>query len=240
MTLTAPRRATTSAAALLLLAITALTGCGAPLEATSPAPSTWAIPTEAAVDARTASNAPAGETTVEPSTDPASNPASGAARPLATDTAQPTDIPTATAEISNPTYDINNVDRGDPAQVAWAYLTHRLGHSYTDPAPDAGLTAAAQYATPELANQAADQATAAAADTWDDVQKSQRAAVPTITHLTVYTEPDRTTVIASWTLTVLATGQPSRVTPGLSTSLLLTQLSGTGWLVSADGLHQPD
>lgn len=233
----APRRIT--AAALLALAVT-MTGCATPTEPTTPAPSTWAIPTEAAVDARTAPNAPAAETTVEPSTDPAPNPASSAARPLATDTAQPTDIPTATAEISNPTYDIDNVDRSDPAQVAWAYLTHRLGHSYTDPAPDAGLTAAAQYATPELAHQAADQATAAAADTWDDVQKSQRAAVPTVTHMTVYTEPDRTTVIASWTLTVLATGQPPRVTTGLSTSLLLTQAPGTGWLVSADGLHRPD
>lgn len=227
----APRRI--AAAALLALAVT-MTGCATPSEPTSPAPSTWAIPTETAIDARTAPTVPTPQTAVAPSDDPAS----GAVRPLAIDPVQPTGIPTATAKISNPTYDINNVDLGDPAQVAWAYLTHRLSHSYTDSALNAGLTAAAEYAGPELAARLAGQAEANS-DTWKDLLTEQQTAIATLTRLSVYETGDRATVVTTWALTVSALDRSSRTSAGLSTSVALAR-NQRSWEVVDDSLGIPD
>ena len=214
-------------------AIFALTGCANNGPATTP--STWAIPAETLPAATlstahliTTTPAATGSTTVpSPAPEPAADP------PGRTGSAQPD------SETTNPTYDINQINRADPTQVAWAYLTSRLSNSYTDPTPGSGLANAAQYAAPDLAAQL-DNSIQNTIAIWPAIQKNQASAIATLTHLSLYSSGDKATVIATWTLTVTAGDHAPHITSGLSTTLTLTSAAGEEWQVAIDGLAQPN
>lgn len=213
----------------LAVAIFTLSGCAnSGLPATTP--STWAIPadtlpaaTPTSVNPRLTTPSVTGSTSaLSPGPEPAADP------PGRTSSAQPD------FETTNPTYDSNQINRADPAQVAWAYLTNRLSTSYTDPTPGAGLANAAQYAAPDLAAQLKNGIENKIA-TWPTTQAS---AIATLTHQSLYNSGDRAVVIATWTLTVTNGEHAPHVTSDLSTTLTLTLASGK-WQVADDGLAQP-
>lgn len=230
----------------LLAAATTLTllvaGCAATPPQAAPAATTWAIPTPSPAAAQ-----PATSTTDTPTTSSAPDatvPAAAAAQsadPIAPAHSPGQNDTTAQTgdQMLNPTFDLDHIARIDPTQVTWAYLTHRLTYSHTDPAPAAGITQAAHYATPDLATDLK-QTAQLATDTWSEVQASQTDVTATITSLTTFPTPAQTSVIATWTLTVTTASRGARTTEGLSTTVVLTPTSAGEWQVVNDNLSRPD
>lgn len=217
----------------LAVAIFTLSGCAnSGLPATTP--STWAIPADTlpAAALTIANPSPTTPAMTGSTSAPGPEPEPAADPPGRTSSAQPD------FETTNPTYDTNQINRADPTQVAWAYLTNRLSNSYTDPTPGVGLANAAQYAAPDLAAQLKNGIESTIA-TWLTTQATQASTIATLTHQSLYNSGDRAVVIATWTLTVTTGQHAPHITSDLSTTLTLTLAAGE-WRVANDGLAQPN
>ena len=136
--------------------------------------------------------------------------------------------------LIHPRYDLSRIDRSDPIQVAWAYLTLRLSYSYTDRAAGAGVARSAVYATPTLQNRLHTQAAAADQNGWKTAAAQKRAAAITVDQFDSFPAAATDTIAASWTLTITSTAGDHTV-PGQTTSLVLRQQPNGTWLVDNDG-----
>ena len=152
--------------------------------------------------------------------------------------------------ITDPKYSPDAIDRKVPEQVAWAYLTLRMGYSYTDSGPTEHSQQAATFAIPT--NTKTTTATAPASPApidipnWDHVINDKMEAVVIITEMDVCSSgpahtatTSQTLVRVTWTRTLSNELNAPVQSSGATTVTVQRQRNGN-WLVSDNGFSDPN